>query len=117
VTWPAARAVHTTSEGRLVLEGEAPLLADARAAVLASLAATPGAFACPFELAGRPAWLKAEPLASRARLRHALRAALLRRPLPRLCEARNLAWLAERGFRVPRPLSRSIAGCVRPRTG
>jgi hypothetical protein len=108
VSWPAARAVHATPAGRLVLEGEAQLLADARAAVLASLAATPGAFAGPFELAGRPAWLKAEPIAGRACLRHALRAALLRRPPPRLCEARNLAWLADHAFRVPRPLAAGV---------
>jgi len=51
------------------------------------------------------AWLKAEPLRGRARLRHALRASLLRRPLPRLAEYENLRWLRERLFQAPRPLA------------
>jgi len=78
--------------------------------VLACRAASPGAFAGPFELCGRPAWLKAGPLTGRARLRHAVRGAVLRQPPPRLREARNLAWLGDHGFRVPRPL---VAGVLR----
>jgi hypothetical protein len=51
------------------------------------------------------AWFKMGTLRGKARVRHALRRALLARPLPREAEHENLAWLAERRFRAPRPLA------------
>jgi hypothetical protein len=55
--------------------------------------------------AGGRAYLKAEPLFGRARMRHTLRALLLRRPLPRLAEYGNLLWLRKNGFQAPEPLA------------
>lgn len=61
------------------------------------------------DFAGGRAWFKAEPLRGRARIRHALRRTLLRRPLPRLAEYENLRWLRERLFQAPRPLAAGTA--------
>jgi hypothetical protein len=88
--------------------------ADAELAALAiehcaSLLATPADGATrsagPVRLGPGEAWVKAGTLRGKARLRHGLRRALLARVLPREAEYRNLTWLAERRFRVPRPLA------------
>jgi hypothetical protein len=69
----------------------------------ARLAAGGSAFAGPAELLGRAAWVKASALRGKASWRHAARRWLIRRPPPREAELRNLAWLAQRRFRVPLP--------------
>jgi tRNA A-37 threonylcarbamoyl transferase component Bud32 len=50
-------------------------------------------------------YFKGTPFPRRARLRHALRSRVLRRPLPRLCEATNLGWLRAHDFGAPEPLA------------
>ncbi len=55
-------------------------------------------------------YLKASGLRGKARVRHAVRELVLRRPHSRLAEHENLEWLRRHGFRAPRPLA---AGVVR----
>ena len=81
-----------------------PALELARSVVAGELA--PGAH----EWRGRRVWLKGGPLPARARWRHAARGWLLARPVPRVNELTNLAWLRERLFLAPEPL---LAGVVR----
>jgi len=95
--------------GRLRVVAATETIATAVVEALADRARAEGTHGEWVELAGARAYLKAEPLRGRARLRHALRGAVLRRPLPRLAEYANLEWLRERWFQAPRPLA---AGCV-----
>lgn len=95
--------------GRLRVVGATEALAREAAERITDRARAEGTCGEWVELAGARAYLKAEPLRGRARLRHALRGAVLRRPLPRLAEYANLEWLRERWFQAPRPLA---AGCV-----
>jgi tRNA A-37 threonylcarbamoyl transferase component Bud32 len=67
-----------------------------------------GAAAGEITFAGGPAWCKADGLGGRASLRHSLRRALLRRPVPRLAEYSNLAWLVDEGFSCPEPLAAGV---------
>ncbi|MBK7874252.1 MAG: phosphotransferase [Planctomycetes bacterium] len=60
------------------------------------------------ELAGGRAFVKASPLAGRARLRWALKRALFQSPLPREREHANLLWLRERLFLAPEPLLSAV---------
>ena len=60
------------------------------------------------ELGDRQTYFKAEPLVGRARVRHALRRVLLRRPYPRLAEFENLSWLAKQQFAVAKPLAAGV---------
>lgn len=53
---------------------------------------------------GQPAWIKGSALAGKAALRHGLRFRL-GLGLPRLREARNLAWLRRHLFQAPAPLA------------
>jgi len=89
--------------GRLALLAASPEAAAAAAAWVAGAPA--GRRSEPVELAGRAAHLKASPLAGRARWRHAFRAHVLGRSLPRFREYENLAWLRARDFRAPEPLA------------
>jgi tRNA A-37 threonylcarbamoyl transferase component Bud32 len=59
-------------------------------------------------LEGERAWGKAEPLPAKAALRHSLRHHLLRRPLPRVAEFSNLAWLRRHCFEAPAPLAAGV---------
>lgn len=65
----------------------------------------PGRAARELVLGERRAWFKGSALRGRASLRHALRARVLRRPIPRESEYRALGWLRERMFQAPRPLA------------
>ncbi len=60
------------------------------------------------EFAGGRAYVKASPLAGRARLRWALKRALFQSPLPREREHANLLWLRERLFLAPEPLVSAV---------
>ena len=95
-----------TPAGRLVCEGPgSEWLEAARPIVLAACERDgPAAHRCELGRPATEAWFKGSHLAGRARIRHALRSGLLLSPLPRVREARNLAWLRERGFRAPLPL-------------
>ena len=84
------------------LDGE---VCEAALDELERLATAAGSTAGPVQLGARRAWVKASPLRGRSRLRHGLRGALLRRPLPREAEHANLRWLERRLFRVPPPLA------------
>ena len=53
------------------------------------------------DLGSGRAYFKLSALAGKSRLRYALKRGLLRRPLPRLAEFANLAWLREHGFGAP----------------
>ncbi|MCE9593195.1 MAG: lipopolysaccharide kinase InaA family protein [Planctomycetes bacterium] len=71
--------------------------------------AAPGRYAREIRLGATPAWFKGSALRGRARLRHGLRARILRRSIPRENEYRALVWLRERLFQAPRPL---VAGAL-----
>lgn len=103
------RARLALPRGRLELCGQGLAAVPERALVelVDPLPAQPSARA--LDLAGQAAWFKGSPLRGHASRRHALRG-LCGLALPRLREYTNLAWLAERLFRVPEPL---VAGCVR----
>lgn len=88
-------------------------LGDARCAAAALSALEPSlrtraASGARCELAGCDAYLKGGALRGKARVRHALRAALLHLPAPRLAEYRNLAWLRAHGFAAPEPLAAGV---------
>jgi tRNA A-37 threonylcarbamoyl transferase component Bud32 len=55
--------------------------------------------------AGARAYVKASPLAGRARVRWAVQQRVFGRLLPRAREYENLRWLREHGFRAPEPLA------------
>lgn len=57
------------------------------------------------EFAGARAFVKASPLAGRARARWAVQQHVFKRLLPRAREFENLRWLREHGFRAPEPLA------------
>jgi len=57
------------------------------------------------DFAGGRAYFKLSALAGKSRVRHALKRALLRAPLPRLAEFANLSWLRDHGFAAPEPLA------------
>ena len=103
------RLVRRTELGLLCVQGEPDCLEPAAALVLE--AARAGRGLAEFSaLGGHAVYGKGGFLRGKARLRHALRGAFLRRPLPRLREATNLAWLRRHGFGAPRPLA---AGSLR----
>jgi tRNA A-37 threonylcarbamoyl transferase component Bud32 len=89
--------------GRLVTRGDRELLALLRDE-LEEAAARGEVRQGRRELGGLRAYFKCSPLRGKARVRHALRHALLAGGLPRLREFENLAWLREHGFHAPRPL-------------
>jgi len=100
-----ARGRFETGFGTLHLVGrdEEALRAARELAVGAAREAGPVGGFVPF--LGARAYFKGGPLTGGARLRHALRAHVLRRALPRLNEYRNLRWLERRLFQVPAPLA------------
>ena len=57
------------------------------------------------ELGGERAYFKLSALRGKTSVRYALKRRLLRRPLPRLAEFRNLAWLREHGVDAPEPIA------------
>lgn len=57
------------------------------------------------EFAGARAYVKASPLAGRARLRWAVQQRVFGRLLPRAREFENLRWLRAQGFHAPEPLA------------
>jgi tRNA A-37 threonylcarbamoyl transferase component Bud32 len=87
----------------VVAERERDLRPAAERALVAAL--QPRAHGGFVELSGERAYLKGSHLEGRARWRHALRALVLARPLPRVAERANLLWLRERLFLAPRPLA------------
>lgn len=103
-----ASARQRLSAGELRLVARDDELLDAALEHAARAAATSEHAAGEVALAGRRAWLKGSPLRGKARLRHALRAHVLRRPLPRVGEYGNLRWLAQRLFRVPDALAAGV---------
>ena len=96
------------AEGRLELRGEQELFdAAARHALEARDQVHRRVEVA--SLGGTPAFFKGNRLRGRPALRHALRAALLRRLPPTFAELANLGWLRGQGFRAPRPL---VAGVL-----
>ncbi len=57
---------------------------------------------------GTRAYFKGEPLRGWARVRWSAKHALFFRPMPRVSELQNLAWLRARLFRAPRPICAGV---------
>ena len=61
-----------------------------------------------FEAEGRRWFFKYGPLHGKSRLRHAMRSAILRSPVPMLREFDNLSWLRRNGFGAPLPAAAGV---------
>lgn len=98
----ARRAIETPL-GALSLEGDEDLFEPILPIALDAARAgrSDGRF---LEAGGRSGYWKGSAFRGKARLRHAMRMAVLRRPAPRRKEIENLRWLREHGFDAARPL-------------
>ena len=92
------------------IDGVGTLLHDAElVGHIETLTASGNSAGLRIHCAGQELYLKGSALRGKTRLRHSLRAALLRRKFPRLAEFENLRWLREHGFRAPCPVSAGVA--------
>lgn len=100
--------------GRLEMLAESKTAIEPAVALCLEHAQAASRFAGPVLFQGHDAWLKADVLSGRARLRHAALRLTLNTPPPRVREAFNLAWLDARLFQVPLPLAAGWFGGAIP---
>jgi tRNA A-37 threonylcarbamoyl transferase component Bud32 len=91
------------------IDGVGPLVNDAQLIErLIELAKSGVSAGIRLSCSGFDLYLKGSALRGKTRIRHSIRAAVLRCELPRLAEFENLTWLRNHDFRAPCPVSAGV---------